>query len=581
MSTSIGIDLGTTYSSLSYRDVQTRKIVPLRFNNQLSIPSWISISTPGELLVGQEAKNDINSQCVGFNSKRLIGLTMVELALDYDEEENVETIPKCFPFQLEEKNNMICMLLSDPTKGIEEDVSFYPQEISGFIVKRMIEEFKRRYQGVAIEDVVVAVPNGFNDNQLKETETACMLAGIDEVLLTKEPTASILAFKHTLNNNPKLLNKYNVKNNEIKHIVVVDFGGGTLDVSYCQMEGDDIKVKKNRMDSYLGGNDFDEIMKELIKDKLQENDVPLEKNYFKQVGRDGRRTRIEKQKRNVRLQKMAEKLKIELSSHENVTLDLELLLLPVDYEKYVEINSIDKDIIIKRSEFVERCDDILYRFKECIKKLLKDSRMKEKDIDIVIPVGGSCCIPCVKKELENIFKKSMIVNDVEFDPLLSVANGCCIKANKQQKSIEKLDVYDVVSFGIGINHNGNEIDYFINDGEKIPHEMNLYFEPMFASQESVSYHLYKGYSKYTEDVDSDRINTMTILLPKDVDRNRFIMTAHCSVNTNGVVKIKVTYSRENQSVELGELVVKMKLDKTEEVIEEMKRHFNDYYYPMK
>ena len=83
------------------------------------------------------------------------------------------------------------------------------------------------------------------------------------------------ARKHTVNNKPELQQKYGLTGNEIKHVVVVDFGGGTLDVSYCQIRGEKIDVKKNRMNEYLGGNDFDKKMIELIKEKIDETEIEL------------------------------------------------------------------------------------------------------------------------------------------------------------------------------------------------------------------------------------------------------------------------------------------------------------------
>lgn len=557
---SIGIDLGTTYSSLSYPD-QHGNIIALKLldGQSTSMPSWISISKPGKLIVGQEAKDDINLQCVGFNSKRLIGLTIDEINEDD------------FTFQLEEKNNMVCMLLSDPTEGVEEDISFYPQEISGFIVKRLIDIFKYTNPGIHIGEVCVAVPNGFSDSQLKETERACSLAGIENVELMKEPSASIVTFKHLLNDNVHLKQKYQINETEMKHIVVVDFGGGTLDVSYCQMKGDKINVIKNRMNNYLGGNDFDKILIEIIQEKLEEYQIPLEPNYFKITRRDARQKVIEKRKRLVRLQKEAERIKIELSTNKFVHIDLEKLLLIENEQDYQEI-------IITRDEFITRSEEIINEVKICVEKLLKDSKIKANKIDIILPIGGSCCIPKVKDELRNIFFKSMIVDDSEFNPLLSVSMGCCIKANRHKTLLEEIDIYDVMSFGMGICHSGNEIDYFIRDGEKIPHEENKYFEPLYTTQETVKYKLYKGNSLFTDNVDVERVDTMTIILPKNIDRNKFIMCAKCSVNTNGIVSIRVTYSKDHQSIELGELIVKMDLDKSEEIIEEMKRHFNDYYF---
>ena len=39
---------------------------------------------------------------------------------------------------------------------------------------------------------------------------------------------------------------------------MIDFGGGTLDVSCCEFEKNDIKVKQTGGNQKIGGNNFDE-----------------------------------------------------------------------------------------------------------------------------------------------------------------------------------------------------------------------------------------------------------------------------------------------------------------------------------
>lgn len=43
----------------------------------------------------------------------------------------------------------------------------------------------------------------------------------------------------------------------VGHVVVFDLGGGTLDVSYVQLTGTDIRVKAAAGNQLLGGRDFD------------------------------------------------------------------------------------------------------------------------------------------------------------------------------------------------------------------------------------------------------------------------------------------------------------------------------------
>ena len=78
----IGIDLGTTYSSISYYNPQINKSEIIKLENRKdSIPSWISIYNylNGGAIVGQTAKNEINSDYVAFDVKRIIGRELHEI----------------------------------------------------------------------------------------------------------------------------------------------------------------------------------------------------------------------------------------------------------------------------------------------------------------------------------------------------------------------------------------------------------------------------------------------------------------------------------------------------------------------
>ena len=75
---------------------------------------------------------------------------------------------------------------------------------------------------IKIKDVVITVPAYFNQKQREATINSAKIIGLNVKSMINEPTAASLAYGYnSLENNKKL-------------IVVLDFGGGTLDLTLLQ-----------------------------------------------------------------------------------------------------------------------------------------------------------------------------------------------------------------------------------------------------------------------------------------------------------------------------------------------------------
>ena len=89
----IGIDLGTTYSSISYYDAGKNESELIQFVNSYAIPSWITLSDYANsgADVGDVAKNDIEEDCVAYDVKRIIGRKYSEV----EQTEKAKTLRIC------------------------------------------------------------------------------------------------------------------------------------------------------------------------------------------------------------------------------------------------------------------------------------------------------------------------------------------------------------------------------------------------------------------------------------------------------------------------------------------------------
>ncbi|EDR30191.1 78 kDa glucose-regulated protein precursor, putative, partial [Entamoeba dispar SAW760] len=317
LSTSIGIDLGLTYSSVAYYDiVRNEPIIPQDEIGKEQIASCVSLSqlnNSGFAIVGNWAKYDINNRCLIYDNKKIIGRN--EDDVSYED----------YPFEVKCRDDGSAYIECYNPKT-QESEEFEPEEISGMILKYLYEIAQAKLGNQPISNVVVTVPVYFNDKQREATLLACKLAGIKNVSLANEPTAAIAGYKREHPNSLKNGDK----------IVVIDFGGA-LDVTCCKIVNDNIIVESSGGNQNLGGNDFDNVMIDIIKERIEES-IP---GYYEKKQGMTQKEKIALNKKLVRLKKESEKIKIVLSGKTDAELDLETLLSN-DYDDEYDIYPIIK-----------------------------------------------------------------------------------------------------------------------------------------------------------------------------------------------------------------------------------------------
>src|SRR5580700_7518949 len=201
----LGIDLGTTNSEIAiYRNGRPEVLADAR--GRVILPSVVGLSQTGELLVGDEARNQF---------------------LLYPER-TVRSIKRR-------------MGSDDRVRLGERD--YTPQEISAIILSRLKEIAQHRL-GRPIQKAVITVPAYFSDAQRQATREAGEIAGLEVVRIINEPTAAALV--------------YEAGAHQGKRILVYDLGGGTFDVSVVRIEEGVVEVISSHGNNHLGGDDFDQ-----------------------------------------------------------------------------------------------------------------------------------------------------------------------------------------------------------------------------------------------------------------------------------------------------------------------------------
>ncbi|MBU5426768.1 molecular chaperone HscC [Tissierella pigra] len=208
----IGIDLGTTNSSVSYFTEDGAKIIPNRLGKSLT-PSVVGIDENSNIYVGETA--------------------LERSAVYYDSTAQV--------FKRDMGSQKVFKL------GKNE---FNAEELSSFILKYLKEDAEH-FLGEKVEEAVISVPAYFNDEQRKATKKAGEMAGFKVERIISEPTAAAIAY-----------GLYQKKADA--KILVFDLGGGTFDVSILELFNNILEVRAVAGDNYLGGEDFTQILVELF-----------------------------------------------------------------------------------------------------------------------------------------------------------------------------------------------------------------------------------------------------------------------------------------------------------------------------
>lgn len=203
----VGIDLGTTFSSVAIVNDQGRpEIVPNAENERLT-PSVVFFDDD-DFLVGKLAK---------------------EKAV-YAPDQAVEFIKR--------------QIGSDHFHFVHKDRRLGPPDISGIILKKLRIDAEA-FLGRPLPYAVITVPAYFDDVRRRLTTAAGEIAGIRVLELLNEPTAAAIA--------------YGVTNSvENETVLIYDLGGGTFDVTIMRLDGHDIKVLATDGDHQLGGKDLDD-----------------------------------------------------------------------------------------------------------------------------------------------------------------------------------------------------------------------------------------------------------------------------------------------------------------------------------
>jgi molecular chaperone DnaK len=282
----------------------------------------------------------------------------------------------------------------------EIDGVFYsPVDISAYILGKLIRDAEKELG--PIERAVITVPAHFNDIQRKMTKRAGEQAGLKAVHLLNEPVAAALCFALGMGGKEMLYLR------RACTVLIYDLGGGTFDLSLVRFDQTQLRVLATAGHLRLGGLDWDQrLLDQFVRSfKIMHGTDLADPKHHRSLRRLSRE--IESAKRRLSDTEIAE---------------TEVFFQHAGYETEYRVN---------RREFEQETADLVERTRALAEELIKSAGVSWREVDAVIPVGGSTRMPMIQRLIERFSGRGPRI--CPLSPDLAVSMGAALYAGMTQR----------------------------------------------------------------------------------------------------------------------------------------------------
>ncbi|GHT27744.1 molecular chaperone DnaK [Planctomycetales bacterium] len=382
-----GIDLGTTYSAISFIDEMGQAAIVEHGWTQL-VPSIVFFGSDG-IVVGDAARE--KGRNGGEEAQRVVSFAKRNMPMPQEGEDEFEVNGDKF------------------SKIWEFDGKTYtPVDVSAEVLKKLAENAKAAGQAT-IEKVAITCPAFFDDFARRRTKAAAVKGlGLAEenIMILEEPVAAAL--------NYALETGEDIKG---KTFLVYDLGGGTFDITVLTVNENNAEQTEYRVictegNHYLGGGNWDEKIVDFFKEE-----------FFTQTGMQYSIETAddvdEFHEADFLLRVDAERRKQELSDSNSVT-------------QTVRFNGQRARVELTREKFDELTSGLLdetFQLTDRVIELAKENKVKH--FDAFLLVGGSTFMRQVPEGLAKKYAGEPALSGIEpiyHDPNKAVAKGAAKRA---------------------------------------------------------------------------------------------------------------------------------------------------------
>lgn len=530
MAKAIGIDLGTTNSVVAFKDVTVRTI-QTGANNEDLCRSCVAMDKNGNFIVGNSVYNAWKRHApnIVVSAKRLMGASINDTNV-----QKMKGDKHSYPFGIQKLSSGT----EDAVAILLHGKEYTPEQISAEILRALKNDAETKLGDA--EYAVITVPAYFNEKQKSATKKAAKMAGLKVLQLLAEPTAAALSYGFD-----------NLKTDEDKTLLIYDFGGGTFDLSILTAAGGQFVETGAGGDRWLGGDDIDVILSDYVKEQIEsKNNINLQDLLSEKTDREVKEF-------TAGLKADVENAKKTLSQSTSATIFISQYLEDADDEP------ID-DVIVSRNTFESLIRPLIQRTIVLIEDLLAKTSISADDISNILLVGGSSCIPLVKRMLVEKYGEEKVLSSEK--PMLAIAHGAAILAASMDTSKWKNDEVDdfdenaapsdgpIVytakhNYLIQLQREGKkELEKFIEDQTPLPYSINRQFSTTVNGQKIVEVRLFSDAEDGTYDKLASGFFTISENLPLGSKLN---FTFNLDEDETLRIKVKVVNTGKTSQVILG------------------------------
>nr|WP_254380259.1 Hsp70 family protein [Corallococcus exiguus] len=361
----LGIDVGTSHARVAAFIDGVATPIPIPGNDGSGLPSVIAVNSAGEFLVGAaalvEASRAPRRAATGL--KRLLGIRTRSPNLRW-------LSPQLhFPIATDRHGDA----------GVELDGRHVAPTLLTAMLLRELHQAATTHLGRKVTRAVLCAPSHFTERQRAALREAATMAGLDVPRVLTNSAAAALAYAHG-------------RGLARKRVLVVDLGGGGLEVCVVQVTGDDLEVVTTGGDPTLGGMDFDARIAEALVSDLAEKGHPRPEHLL-----DWGPFRT-----------LAESTKETLSTQDSVDVTLPTGPGPkLDRERMEALTA-----------------DLAQRVVSVTREVLESNALSPQGLDAVLLVGGQSRSPLVRRRLEESL--GVPVRDDDVDARTAVVRGAAL-----------------------------------------------------------------------------------------------------------------------------------------------------------
>jgi molecular chaperone DnaK len=277
----VGVDLGTTYSSIAFVDMQGLPVTVANAEGESTTPSMV-FWDGDEVVVGREAVKALitDQDYVAAFPKRDLGLPAYHR----------------------------------PIGGVQ----YPPEVLVAQILSKLVRDASEKIG--TFESVVITVPAYFDEVRRKATQDVGYIAGVEVLDIINEPTAAALIYAYQRG--------WLAGSTTARHLLVYDLGGGTFDVTVMRLADGELRTLATDGDMQLGGLDWDRRLLDYVADE-----------FVQRYGQDPRRDRLTA----AQLWRLCDETKRSLSTRRRVTVVVQFagkqLQLPIERQQFEQLTA--------------------------------------------------------------------------------------------------------------------------------------------------------------------------------------------------------------------------------------------------